>query len=53
MIAPKTDWSQLGNTDCGSRFVENFQKSPEEGLDFVNAVHYASNAPPVIISLAW
>ena len=30
-IAPKTDWSQLGNTDCRSRFVEKFQKSREEG----------------------
>ena len=30
-IAPKTDWSQLGNTDCGSRFVENFQKSRDVG----------------------
>ena len=34
-ISPKTDWSQLGNTDCRSRFVENFQKSREEGQDFV------------------
>ena len=46
-IPPKTDWSQLGNTDCRSRFVENFQKSREEGLDFVNSVRYASNALPV------
>ena len=46
-VAPKTDWSQLGNTDCGSRFVENFQNSREEGQDFVNAVRYASNALPV------
>ena len=46
-IAPKTDWSQLGNTDCRSRLVENFQKSREEGQDFVNAVCYASNALPV------
>ena len=46
-IAPKTDWSQLGNTDCRSRFVENFQKSREEGLDFVNTVRYALNALPV------
>ena len=46
-IAPKTDWSQLGNTDCRSRFVENFQKSREEGQNFVNAVRYASNALPV------
>ena len=45
-IAPKTDWSQLGNTDCRSRFVENFQRSREEGQDFVNAVRYASNALP-------
>ena len=45
-IAPKTDWSQLGNTDCRSRFVDNFHKSREEGLDFVNAVRYASNALP-------
>ena len=45
-IAPKTDWSQLGNTDCGSRFVENFQRSREEGQDIVNAVRYASNALP-------
>ena len=42
-----TDWSQLGNADCRSRFVENFQKSREEGQDFVNAVRYASNALPV------
>ena len=48
-IAPKTDWSQLGNTDCRSRFVENFQKSREEGQDFVNAVRYASNALIIII----
>ena len=34
------------NTDCRSRFVENFQKSREEGKDFVNAVRYASNALP-------
>ena len=46
-IAPKTDWSQLGNTDCRSRFDENFQKSREEGQDFVNAVRYALNALPV------
>ena len=46
-IAPKTDWSQLGNTDCISRFVDNFQRSREEGQDFVNAVRYASNALPV------
>ena len=46
-IVPKTDWCQLGNTDCRSRFVENFQKSREEGQDFVNAVRYASNALPV------
>ena len=46
-IAPKTDWSQLGNTDCRSRFVDNFQKSREEGQDFVNAIRYASNALPV------
>ena len=45
-IAPKTDWSQLGNTDCRSRFVENLQNSREEGQDFVNAVRYASNALP-------
>ena len=45
-IAPITDWSQLGNTDCRSRFVENFQRSREEGQDFVNAVLYASNALP-------
>ena len=45
-IAPKTDGSQLGNTDCRSRFVENFQKSREEGQGFVNAVRYASNALP-------
>ena len=45
-IAPKTDWSQFGNTDCRSRFVENFQRSREEGQDFVNAVRYASNALP-------
>ena len=44
--APKTDWSQLDNTDCKSRLVENFQKSRDEGQDFVNAVHYASNALP-------
>ena len=42
-----TDWSQLGNSDCRSRFVDNFQKSREEGQDFVNAIHYASNALPV------
>ena len=46
-IAPKTDWSQLGNSDCRSRFIENFQKSREEGQDFVNAIRYASNALPV------
>ena len=46
-IAPRTDWSQLGNINCRSRFVENFQKSREEGQDFVNAVRYASNALPV------
>ena len=46
-IAPKTDWSQLGNTNCRSRFVENFQKSRDVSLDFLNAVHYASNALPV------
>ena len=45
-LAPKTDWSQLGNTDCRSRFVDKFQKSREEGQDFVNAVRYASNALP-------
>ena len=45
-IAPKTDWNQHGNTDCRSRFVENFQKSRDEGQDFVNAVRYASNALP-------
>ena len=45
-IAPKTDWSQFGNTDCRSRFVEKFQRSREEGQDFVNAVRYASNALP-------
>ena len=43
-IAPKTDWSQLGNSDCRSRFVDNFQKSREEGQDFVNAIRYASSA---------
>ena len=43
-IASKTDWSQLSNTDCRSRFVENFKKSREEGQDFVNAVRHASNA---------
>ena len=46
-MAPKTDWSQLGNTDCRSRLVENIPKSHEEGQDFVNAVCYALNAPPV------
>ena len=46
-IVPKTEWSQLGSTDCRSRFVENFQKSHEEGQHFVNAVRYASNALPV------
>ena len=46
-IAPKTDWSQLGNSDCRSRFVENFQRSREEGQYFVNAVRYASNALPL------
>ena len=45
-IAPKTVWSQLGNTYCRSRFVENFQRSRDEGQDFVNAVRYASNALP-------
>ena len=45
-VAPKTDWSQLGNTEGRSRFVENLQKSREEGQDFVNAVRYASNALP-------
>ena len=47
MIAPKTDWSQLGNTDCRSRFIDNFQKLRQEGQDFVNAMLYASNALPV------
>ena len=46
-IAQKIDWSKLDNTDCRSRFVENFQKSREEGKDFVNAVRYASDALPV------
>ena len=46
-IAPKTDLIQHGNTDCRSRFVENIQKSREDGQDFVNAVRYASNALPV------
>ena len=46
-IAPETDWSQVGNSDCMSRFVENFQKSHDEGQDFVYAVRYASNALPV------
>ena len=46
-IAPKTDWSQLGNSDCRSRFIDNFRKSREEGQDFVNAIRYASNALPV------
>ena len=46
-IAPKTDWSQLGNSDCRSRFVDKFQKSREEGQDFVNAMPYALNALPV------
>ena len=45
-IAPKTDWSQLGNSDCRSRFFDNFQKSREEGQDFVNTIRYASNALP-------
>ena len=45
-VAPKTDWSQLSNSDCRSRFVENFQRSREEGQDFVNAIRYASNALP-------
>ena len=45
-IAPNTDWNQLGNTDCRSRFVKNIQKSREKGQDFVNAVRYASNALP-------
>ena len=45
-IAPKTVWSLLGNTDCRSRLVENFQKSHEEGQDFVNAVRHATNALP-------
>ena len=45
-IAPKTDWSQLGNTDSRSRLVENIQRS-REGQDFVNAICYASNALPV------
>ena len=45
-IAPKTDWSQLGNTECRSRFVLNFQKSREEWQDLVNALRYASNALP-------
>ena len=43
----KTDWSKLGNTDCRSRFVENFLKSREESQDFSNAVRYASNALPI------
>ena len=46
-IAPKTDWSQLGYTDCRSRFVDNFQRSRDEGQDYVNAVRYSSNALPV------
>ena len=46
-IAPKTDWSQLGNTDCRSRYAENVQKSHDETLDFENSVPYASNALPV------
>ena len=46
-IASETDRSQLGNTDSRSRFVENFQKSRDEGQDYVNAVRYASNALPV------
>ena len=46
-IAPKTDWSQLGNTERRSRFVENLLRSREEGQDFVNAVRYASNALPI------
>ena len=44
-IAPKTDWSQLGNTGSRSRFVRKFQKS-REGQDIVNTVRYASNALP-------
>ena len=46
-IAPMADWSQLGNTDCGSRVVENFQKSRVEGQDSVNAVRYVSKTLPV------
>ena len=42
-----TDWSQLCNTECRSRFVENFQKSRDEGQDLVNVVRYASNTLPV------
>ena len=45
-IAPRTDWSQLGNTDCRSRFVENFQRSCDDP-DFVDVVCYASNTLPV------
>ena len=44
--APKTDWSQLGNTDCRSRIVENFQKLRFEGQNVLSAVGYASNALP-------
>ena len=47
-MAPKPDGSQLGNTDCRSRFVENFQKSRDEGHDFVNVVRHALNALPVM-----
>ena len=45
--APKTDWSQLGNIDCRSLFIENFQKSHVDGQDCVDAVRYASNTLPV------
>ena len=47
-IVPKIELSQLGNTEHRSRFVESFQKSHDEGQDFVNAVRYASNAPHVM-----
>ena len=47
-IAPMTDWSQLGNADCRSQFVANFQKSCDEGQALVNAVRYDSIALPVM-----
>ena len=46
-IAPEADWSDVDNTVCRSLFVENFQKSHDEGQYILCAVRYASNALPV------